>query len=522
MSAFAAPPSNQGERLYRQGQLPAGSLLTGTREEQGTVTGADAACAKCHRRSGLGSVEGQIIIPPIASRYLFSMRGRDTQDPDLRSHSGLDPNRKPYDAITLARAIRDGVGASGRKLSYLMPRYRLDDADMAELIRYLQSLGSDSLPGVTDGVLHFATIITPDADSRKSDGMLSVLNQFFSDKNEFIRGGIRPMQTAGGVHYRISRRWQLHVWRLSGAPQSWQAQLNARLSAEPVLAVISGIGGATWRPVHDFCEENSLPCLFPNTDVPVTTESNFYSLYFDKGMELEASLVGRELSLLSGAQHSHRRVVQLFRFGDIGEEAATALQIKLKSEAIEVRNIAIDDRSMPLATAMQKIRADDDLVLWLRPPDLDVAALSPPPAKSIYVSGLMANLEQAPIPAAWRPKVKVIYPVDLPELRKFRMNYPLAWLKVRHIALIDERIQANTYLACGILAEQLTSMLDNFGREFLIERTEDMLSRRILTGYFPRLSLAPDQRFASKGGYLVHFVGPTGTAIAPDSDWIVP
>jgi len=34
--------------------------------------------------------------------------------------------------------------------------------------------------------------------------------------------------------------------------------------------------------------------------------------------------------------------------------------------------------------------------------------------------------------------------------------------------------------------------------------------------------LAPGQRFASKGGYIVDFVGATGKKIIAQSDWIVP
>ena len=102
------------------------------------------------------------------------------------------------------------------------------------------------------------------------------------------------------------------------------------------------------------------------------------------------------------------------------------------------------------------------------------------------------------------------------------MNYPLAWMKIKHVPIVDERVQSNTYLACGILAEQLTSMQDSFVREFLIERIEDMLSHRVLTGFYPRLGLAPGQRFASKGGYFIRLPEAPGTSITIDSDWIVP
>jgi hypothetical protein len=49
-----------------------------------------------------------------------------------------------------------------------------------------------------------------------------------------------------------------------------------------------------------------------------------------------------------------------------------------------------------------------------------------------------------------------------------------------------------------------------------------MLSHRLVNGYYPRLGLAPGQRFASKGGYLVRFAQPGGTRLVADGEWIVP
>ncbi|MEA3108812.1 MAG: hypothetical protein QOI88_3417, partial [Gammaproteobacteria bacterium] len=48
------------------------------------------------------------------------------------------------------------------------------------------------------------------------------------------------------------------------------------------------------------------------------------------------------------------------------------------------------------------------------------------------------------------------------------------------------------------------------------------VSHRQLSGFYPRLGLASGQRFASKGGYLVRFTEPSGLAIVPTTDWIVP
>jgi hypothetical protein len=65
-------------------------------------------------------------------------------------------------------------------------------------------------------------------------------------------------------------------------------------------------------------------------------------------------------------------------------------------------------------------------------------------------------------------------------------------------------------------------MVDTFQRDYLVERIEAMLEHRIITGYYPRLALAPGQRFASKGGYIVRFTEPSGARIIADGDWIVP
>jgi hypothetical protein len=65
-------------------------------------------------------------------------------------------------------------------------------------------------------------------------------------------------------------------------------------------------------------------------------------------------------------------------------------------------------------------------------------------------------------------------------------------------------------------------MTDAFVRDYLVERIEDMLEHRLVTGYYPRLTLAPGQRFASKGGYLVRFPDTEGTRIVADGGWIVP
>src|SRR5207244_12054743 len=119
-----------GERLYREGQLASGEPLRGEREGATALLGRDAACAQCHRRSGLGTVEGRIVIPPITGHFLFHPGERIAPESQAARGGAMGvpptpPPRSAYDEAKLARAIRDGLGAGGHPPNNLMPPFQL-------------------------------------------------------------------------------------------------------------------------------------------------------------------------------------------------------------------------------------------------------------------------------------------------------------------------------------------------------------------------------------------------------------
>jgi hypothetical protein len=139
------------------------------------------------------------------------------------------------------------------------------------------------------------------------------------------------------------------------------------------------------------------------------------------------------------------------------------------------------------------------------------------------MSGLMGGLENTPLPSSWREHTLLAYPFDIPDKRGVRLDYPLGWFSFRHIPVVAEQVQADTYLACSLLAEVLNHhVADNFARPYLIEQLQSGLEHRIMTGYYPRLTLGSQQRFASKGGYIARFTDPRGTHLMADGDWKVP
>jgi len=188
----AEPSGSAGESIYLRGVLGSGMPLIGARGSDGLeVNGADAACVNCHQRSGLGTFEGYnqyLTIPPITGLYLFHARGAHSDEAILPYVEWMHSNREPYTEATLARAIREGLDSQGKSLHVMMPRYSLSDTDMAALIDYLKTLDVREVPGVTDKVLNFATVITPDADPVKRRAMLDVMEHYFTEKNLFPIG----------------------------------------------------------------------------------------------------------------------------------------------------------------------------------------------------------------------------------------------------------------------------------------------------------------------------------------------
>jgi hypothetical protein len=536
--AYAAEfvPVSRGEAIYREGRFASGATLHAGRNGA-VLEGSEAACVNCHRRSGLGSYEGSVLVPPVIGPYLFRSGAANTQDLNLPHIAGYVPNDYAYTESMLALALRTGVAPDGRTLSPLMPRYTLDDPSIQELSDYLKGLSSGPFPGVDAHTLELATIVTAETDPIASSAMLMVLNRFFDGRNAAVASRVQTgRSTAAAAEYRTVRNWRLHVWQLSGQPDSWEAQLQRLQATEPVFAVISGLGGKTWAPVHRFCEDNRVPCLFPNVDLPHVVEGDYYPVYFSRGVLLEGDLIlARVLSPPNVSAPAAARIFQIYRKGDIGDAAAAALAQGARKSHVTVTNRALAPRPAAagnrtaaaeakgraqLESALSGVRPQDTLVLWLRPEDL--AALGKRVSAEVYISGSMADLEAAPLPEEWRDKTRMTYPYDPPALRRMRENFSHAWLRKQGIPVTADRVQSNTYLSCMILADALDEMLDAFVPDLLVERVENMLGARLNTGYFPRLSLAPGQRFASKGGYIVKFEARNYAAVVPDGSWLVP
>jgi hypothetical protein len=358
--------------------------------------------------------------------------------------------------------------------------------------------------------------------------MLDVLQGFFRDKNGGTRQETRRREVGSEQMYRAFRTWVLHIWELKGAPETWGAQLEAYYRKQPVFAVIGGIGGTSWKPVHAFCETFEVPCVFPDVDYPDVAGTGYYPLYFTRGVTLEAEVLAKHL-LESEPSSKTGTVMQVYRDNALGRLPAQGLREYLQGKS---RKTVIDyplaetgrlsPDFLPRLTGMGR---PGTLVLWLDSTDLaalDFAAPPPDGLAAVYASASLSVMRRPSLPENWLSKLRMVYPFDLPSSREPRLARMKAWLRSRNIPLGDERTQANAFFAATVTGDAMSHLGENFSRDYFIERIEQMTQTALSPSIYPHLSLGPGQRFASKGGYVVKFsAGVDGTPVAI-SEWLIP
>ncbi|MBA4373621.1 MAG: amino acid ABC transporter substrate-binding protein [Thermodesulfovibrio sp.] len=524
-----------GEDIYRRGILPTGEPVRAIVQDDIPVTGTMFTCESCHMRSGLGSIEGSVITLPASGPKLFKPLTAAELNDDLRlavfkDKTSLSIRRPAYTDETLAIALRHGADPSGRKLNAAMPRYLLEDGDMEILIFYLKNLSASWSPGVTETTMHFATIITDEVNSRDRKSLLGPLEWFVRAKN--ARADYQRKKTAGRQFVeemdRAYRLWNLAVWELKGPPETWRSQLEVYYRQEPVFAILGGISTRDWAPIHAFTEEHGIPCIFPVTDLPVISETDWYTLYFSKGLVQEAVAAAQYLEGLPEAT-PNTPVLQLF--GNDPESAVLAQTFRDyrvsqgRAKPIDLVIEAERPLSREAADSILAEHKNPIVLLWSgrsAPATAEIMMRGPQKPKVIFMSSTLLGDAVYALPESIRKSVYLTWPYQLPgEIKKGAFSFMNVWLKPQETALANRTIATKAYFTGNMLVEALMHLKTNFYRDYFLDVISMIKDQTSKIPVYPRLSFGPGQRYASKGCYIVQLSQGPSPELIRRSEWVV-
>jgi len=523
-----------GERMYRDGVLPSGEVTKAYVSGDVPVDGSAFTCVSCHLHSGLGSIEGEVVTPPTNGRILYQPREPFIPGfehvPSYANYAKYLPVRPAYTDESLGALIATGIDPNGRSVLHVMPRYDIDEPDMGILIAYLKTLSVSPSPGVTDEMIHFATVIVDGTDPLAVKSMLLPL-QFGVDRKNALAVAAQNNDRMARMAYNMlgpdlmAKKFSLDQWILKGPSDTWRAQLEAYYAAQPVFALLGGISEGDWEPVHRFCEDKHLPDLFPVVDYPVISDTDWYTLYLSRGIRQEGESAARYLNSLRDLLKKPV-IVQIYRDNRRGQALADGFRQVWQEvghrPVVEVR-LATD---APLSTErLEQIVAEHKpsvLLVWddaSAIPALTALAATETAPQFLFASATWLDKDLYTIQEPLRSRLFMTYPYRMPQ-EDLRFNTALnKVLKGQPLSTYEPQVVKKAYVANEILGETLMEMRSEYYRDFLLDSI-GMMKDTYLPLY-ERLTFGAGQRYASKGCFIVQLGQGDQPQLERRSEWLI-
>lgn len=428
----------RGKQLYHTGESvarrPVTALLGADDVE---VPASVVPCASCHARDGRGRAEGGI-------------RPANIQWDALRHPAANDDRtRGAYTRPLLKRAITMGVDSSAKKLQDTMPRYRMAVEDIEDLLSYLEILGTDREPGISDDAVRIGAVLSSDPEERRA--VRKTLEAYFARIN-----------ADGGIY---GRRIDARFTVTSGTAEERAAALASFIESEQPFAI-----AAAWMSGADL----AMSAVAERAHVPTIAAFAAHAPPEDRYVfRLLAGVREQSLALIASAKPRDDT-----RIAIVADDAAAETAKQIVAE-------------WPRATIAQSVPPEAELVLFLGAPSrlatvLEQAAASPAaPRLLIPAAHSAGNLAAAPAALDGRIFVAIpsspddVTPQGAEELQA--LEVPPEHATACRLALASSRLMIDALRAAGRDVE----------RDALVARLESL--HRAPTSLTPPITWSPNQ-----------------------------
>ena len=492
----------RGKLIYLKGESSAGDIVALLGSSDLELPAASFPCANCHGLRGEGSKEGGLQPPPLTWGVLTT-----PQKSMLTNRE-----RKAYNETTLARAIAEGRGPDGAKLHPGMPLYKMNGAQMADLISYLRKLGtaSDAEPGLGDDYIKVGAALPISGPYAKiGEDIKLALEAYFKEIN-----------SQGGVY---NRKVELVVEDSKGDAAGTLEATRRLIERQGVFALVGSFEPHGSSDANEFLGQSQVPLVGPVTLSPrMPRVPNRYVFYFLPSFNDQArSLV--DFIASKSAQASSVKLGVVHTNLDFDLDALAGLKAQAASYSMEIvaeHSYSSQKFSAEAAVQAMTLKKPDYIFFFGGSEDFTAFAQQVERQKlgGVLVSStVMIGRGAFAISPAIAKRTLLAYPVSLPsesDFKEFVTVMQKAGAEIRSPAF-----QSVAFAAAKVFVEATKSSSHNLSRAGLVNSLEQL--RNFNTGVLPPITFGPNRRVGAAGSYVVG-VDIDKKQYAPLSERIIP
>jgi ABC-type branched-subunit amino acid transport system substrate-binding protein len=505
VAADLSDAEERGKYIYETGRSRNRRVINADLGGGGPPTpGHVLPCINCHGADGRGA-EDYVGIAPLNINW-YALASSGVHEHAVRTH-------RPFDELSLARAIVFGKDPDGLDMEKAMPRYDMAKEDVEDLIAYLKVMDSQSDPAISGSTIQVGTVVpTEGRHSGLGDAIRSTIEAVFDKVN-----------ANGGVY---NRKLELTVggWRDDGNPEIWAAR--DLVNKHPVAALVSPYVPNYDAELEALGNEKRLPVVGPYTVLQPDgddEDENRFTFYLLAGLELQArALVESATARIAPGETNLAIIYPRVRFFDRLAAAASSQAEALgyasvTEEVFELNEFRAESTVVSLREnetgAVLFLGSAAELAQFAR------GAMQAGWQPLLLAPGLLAERSVFDLPESFDRRVLLSYaslPTDyspegaadfeqLHEKYGFDYSYSIA--------------QVNAYIAARVLVEALDRAGRNLTRNGIQAGLEDL--DEFHPGLAPALSFDEDRRIGSVGAHIVP-VDLVEDRFTEPVRWIVP
>jgi ABC-type branched-subunit amino acid transport system substrate-binding protein len=500
-----SPQEKRGKRIYLKGESEGGEIKAILGSDDLELSAGAFPCANCHGLKGEGSSEGGLQPPQIIWRTLTSAHRSALTRQD----------RGPYNETNLARAIRSGINPNGGRLHPGMPRYRMTDEQMADLVAYLKKIGEefDTESGLSEDTIKVGAALP----------MTGPLAGIGEDVKQALGAYFKEVNRQGGIY---SRKFELVIADSRGDSAGTAEATRRLVDQDGVFVLVGSFEPSASEATNEFLKRREVPLIGPVTLSPrlpaVPNPYIFYLLpsFADQSRSL-VDFIGAGAMRPEGRATSRLAVV--YAMSDLNQDALSGLKSEAKIHSMEIVAEESYDagRLSPGAMVRSLVEKKPDYIFFFGSGDeftafaseMDHAKLE----AGLLSSAVMIGRAAFSLPPSVAARTYLSYPASVPGRDDFA-----EFISVMHgssAALRNTGFQTVAYAAAKIFVEAAKSSSKQLSRSDIMRALEQL--RNYTTGVIAPVTFGPNRRIGATGSYIVT-IDLGKKQYVPVSDRVVP